>query len=262
MSIVIITGDGPEHRYVANKLTSRFDVSRIFVCDSPPPRSWKATLKRSGREFAGKSLRRVYLKLIGDAAQRKASVQATLGPMSENFQAPHLLTHCGLPKDPLLEAEVARSQPEIIAVYGTGIVPDRVLQKAGFVALNMHTGLSPWYRGVSCFLWPLIDRRPDMVGATVHECTVEVDGGRIFYQARARLVQGDDIHAVFARAVIAGAEGYADVLSKALSQELEGTVQDMRIGREYTGRMLGVRAELAGRLALRRLAKSFPAQEG
>ena len=126
------------------------------------------------------------------------------------------------------------------------------------IALNMHTGLSPWYRGAACAFWPIVEGKPEMVGATVHECTSKVDGGRIFFRERAHLYRGDDLHAVFGRAVAVGAQGYADVISRVVNGDLEGEMQDLTVGKEYRGAMLGLQAELAARRSLRRLARSWP----
>ena len=170
------------------------------------------------------------------------------GPEAESFSRPDLIRRVGRPKDGKLKAAVAELRPEIIAVYGTGIIPDDVLGQARMIALNMHTGLSPQYRGVACAYWPLADGRPEMVGATVHECVSSVDGGQVFFQARARLDAGDSLHTVFARAVLVGAEGYGKVVSDALAGTLEGQPQALEEGREYRGRDLGLLSEIRFRL--------------
>lgn len=50
-------------------------------------------------------------------------------------------------------------------------------------ALNIHMGLSPWYRGSSCNFWALFDRRPDMVGATIHRLSHGLDSGDMLFHA-------------------------------------------------------------------------------
>ena len=262
MSIVLITGDGPEHRYVANTILERHNIAQIFICDPPKRRSWKTVFRRSKRRFVDKVLRKAYLTLIRDRQQRQTSLAEVLGPKSMAFHRQDILTRVGLPKAGVLEQKVAEIAPEIIAVYGTGIIPQDVLDLANTVALNMHTGLSPWYRGVSCALWPIIDGKPEMVGATIHECTSVVDGGRIFQRERAALHVTDDLHAIFARAVVAGAKGYSDVLSQARSGALVGDIQDSNIGKEYRGDMLGLGVELRARRALRHVFDNYPRADG
>ena len=35
-------------------------------------------------------------------------------------------------------------------------------------AINIHMGVSPYYRGTSCNFWAVFDGNPDLVGATIH----------------------------------------------------------------------------------------------
>lgn len=50
-------------------------------------------------------------------------------------------------------------------------------------ALNIHMGLSPYYRGSSCNFWALYDRRPHMVGATIHQLSTGLDSGPMLFHA-------------------------------------------------------------------------------
>lgn len=50
-------------------------------------------------------------------------------------------------------------------------------------ALNIHMGVSPYYRGNSCNFWALYDNRPDLVGATIHLLTAGLDSGPMLYHA-------------------------------------------------------------------------------
>lgn len=253
MGLVIVTGDGLEHKYVANAIVAEHDVDAILVCDPVPARSWKTILKRSPSKFFGKAARQVFLRAIGDQSARERRLRRVLGPSSAAFSRPELVRAVGRPKSGHLVAALGELKPDILAIYGTGIIPDAALNLARRNALNMHTGISPEYRGVSCAFWPIRDGRPEMVGATVHECTSEIDGGKVYFRARASLEAEDDLHAIFARAVKTGAEGYVEVVGEALSGELTGVSQDLRDGREFTGNQLGIWAEVSTRIALRRL---------
>ncbi len=50
-------------------------------------------------------------------------------------------------------------------------------------ALNIHIGVSPYYRGNSCNFWALYDRHPELVGATIHMLSKGLDSGDILYHA-------------------------------------------------------------------------------
>lgn len=223
MSLILITGDKPVHRYVANQIVRSHSVAAILVVEATPGRSWKQVLSKSIVQFIDKAFRKIYLSAIGDAAVRDSTFDKVLGLDSKSFLCPELIVRVGYPKGKELLEKVSQITPSIIAVYGTEIIPDTVLSQAKSVSLNMHTGISPWYRGVSCYHWPLINGETDKIGATIHECTSKVDGGHIFYTAKADVFKGDNIHTIFARVVMVGAKGYVEVIEKALSDELTDT---------------------------------------
>ena len=49
--------------------------------------------------------------------------------------------------------------------------------------LNIHMGISPFYRGSSTNFWAMYDRRPEYVGATIHRLTAGLDSGPMLYHA-------------------------------------------------------------------------------
>lgn len=258
MSIVIVTADGPEHRYVANRIVAKHDVSAIFVCDPPAKRNWKTVLRKSPARFVDKALRQVFLRLIGDTNARSRGLKQVLGQKSEAFDRLDLITNVGKPKSGVLANKLSSLQPALIVVYGTGVIPDQALKEARIISLNMHTGISPWYRGTACAFWPIAEGKPEFVGATVHECTSEIDGGRIFQTRKAELCRGDDLHMIFARAVKVGADAYVSVIGTALQGNLTGDKQDLQVGKEYRGELLGFTAEWKARRMLKQLSKTWP----
>ena len=50
-------------------------------------------------------------------------------------------------------------------------------------AINIHMGISPYYRGSNCNFWAMYDNNPELVGATIHYLTSGLDDGKIIYHA-------------------------------------------------------------------------------
>ena len=48
-------------------------------------------------------------------------------------------------------------------------------------ALNIHMGISPYYRGSSCNFWALYDDNPAYVGATIHMLSKGLDSGDMLF---------------------------------------------------------------------------------
>jgi len=248
--IVIITQDGPEQRYVANVLCEAFDVAAVLVDRGVRPSTWCRLKRMPLRAIISKCARAAFLRLINDRVRRQRAIERVLGQKAKRFACGDLV----MPVDGLridaLERCVRAASPDIIAVYGCGIVPGSILNIARVTALNMHTGLSPWYRGTHCAFWPIVNGEPEMIGSTVHACTCEVDQGVIFDRVHPQLEADDGIHEVFARCVKSGSDAYV----RAIGRVIAGSpgIEPERGGRTYRGFERGIVSELRARWKLRR----------
>lgn len=54
-------------------------------------------------------------------------------------------------------------------------------------AINIHAGVSPFYRGTDCNFWALYDENPHLVGSTIHLLSKGLDSGPILYHAMSNL---------------------------------------------------------------------------
>ena len=50
-------------------------------------------------------------------------------------------------------------------------------------AINIHAGVSPYYRGTDCNFWALYDDNPHLVGSTIHLLSKGSDSGPMLYHA-------------------------------------------------------------------------------
>ncbi len=50
-------------------------------------------------------------------------------------------------------------------------------------AINIHAGISPYYRGTDCNFWALYDENPHLAGTTIHLLSKGLDSGPILYHA-------------------------------------------------------------------------------
>ena len=54
-------------------------------------------------------------------------------------------------------------------------------------AINIHAGVSPYYRGTDCNFWALYDDNPHLVGATIHLLSKGLDSGPLLYHAMSNI---------------------------------------------------------------------------
>lgn len=75
------------------------------------------------------------------------------------------------------------------ASYIKGWLVDFLIKKE---ALNIHMGISPYYRGSSCNFWALYDENPSYVGATIHMLSKGLDSGDILFHCLPKMKNGDN----------------------------------------------------------------------
>ena len=71
---------------------------------------------------------------------------------------------------------------DIFIVFGSSYIKgDLCKELVGKKAINIHMGVSPYYRGSSCNFWAIYDKNPEMVGATIHYLSEGLDSGDILF---------------------------------------------------------------------------------
>ena len=100
-------------------------------------------------------------------------------------------------------------------------------------ALNLHMGVSPFYRGSSTNFWALYDERPWLVGATIHRLTRGLDSGPILFHAMPRRAPAEPFE-LGMLAVRAAQRALAPRLASGEIDALEPVAQDRRREFRYT----------------------------
>jgi len=120
--------------------------------------------------------------------------------------------------------------PDLILDHGTSLVKDRILETAD-LALNLHWGLSPYYRGTFCTEWALINHDPYNIGVTVHRLAKVIDGGDVLGQARADLSPDDTVNSINMKLTVLGTEILVQAMADMLAErQLEFHPQNISQG--------------------------------
>jgi methionyl-tRNA formyltransferase len=133
------------------------------------------------------------------------------------------------------------ARPDVVLVFGTGILREPLLSAFEGCIINIHLGLSPYYRGAGTNFWPLVNREPEYVGATIHYLDAGIDTGPILAHARPAIERGDGPHDVGNKTIAAAAQA----LLRAAEAHLSGTaraVPQWRGGRLYQRKDFGAAA--------------------
>lgn len=126
-----------------------------------------------------------------------------------------------------------RARPDLIVIYGTGLVSEEVCKLARFGAINAHGGQLPEYRGLDTNLWAALDGKPECMCVTWHVAETDFDTGPV-YSSRA-LRKEKDLDLVSIRGY--AAEVCTDLFLELLPGLATGSLRPAR--QEGEGRYFG-----------------------
>lgn len=98
--------------------------------------------------------------------------------------------------DPRHEREITHLAPDLLVCYGCSLIKEPLLSRFKDRILNVHLGLSPYYRGAGTNFHALVNGEFQCVGATFMYIDAGIDTGEIIHQIRARIYPGDSPHQI------------------------------------------------------------------
>jgi folate-dependent phosphoribosylglycinamide formyltransferase PurN len=233
---VLLTGDEQRHRFAATKLASRLDLVGI-VSEA------KAPAVASVETLADEDL----AVIKSHFAERDEAERRYFGD-AHQFPGVDLLSiRRGATNSAEVFEWVREREPDVALLYGSGIIKPPLLDFYDGRIVNLHLGLSPYYRGSGTNFWPLVHRRPECAGATIHLATRSVDAGDILTQVRPDPESNDRAHDLGTKTLIAALEAMPRAVELYLSGLLAPQPQNLAEGREFRQRDFNAEAVRAMR---------------
>ncbi|MFP4458160.1 MAG: formyl transferase [Candidatus Zixiibacteriota bacterium] len=226
MKIVCLIRNQPALIYFVNTIYEKYDIDHVFIeTGRIGSRSKANKVKKYG--IIGSA--HIFLKRLftnyKDIYDRL--FQEKWKELNDRLE----VTYVESINSQLVEAKLDQIEPDLLLDHGTSIVKGHILDKAG-LALNLHWGLSPYYRGVNCTEWALINRDPYNIGVTIHRLTKDIDGGSIVAQKRIIIQKDDTVESINMRLTKQGTELLIRLIKTYKNQErpLKFHKQDFSLG--------------------------------
>jgi len=209
MRIALLTCDQPWQRTLAARLAARHELALIVIDQH------LALLSRLRSLLAGVGRKPTdLLRKLRDKARvrsierRDAEIYdaffATRGAPSFAVSARRVIEAADINSDGIAQA-IRTAAPAAVVVSGTRLLRSPVVDLEPALGLiNLHTGLSPYYRGGPCTFWTLYNEEPEYAGATVHHLSKGIDSGDILLSAQAALEEGDGVASLDCKVVALG----------------------------------------------------------
>ncbi len=193
--VILITANKFRHKYVANQIGRGLSLVGIVseskartLLDEPIPASFDPDARLMHEHLA-------------EMAQIE---QEYFGTFREFPNTDVLEIERGTVNSEAVHTWIRKHVPDMLLLYGCGLIKTPLLATYENRIINMHLGLSPYYRGAATNFWPLVNREPEGVGATIHLAVAHVDAGAILSQARPTPSLRDTAHEFGCKSIIVG----------------------------------------------------------
>jgi len=185
MKIVLLTRDCDSTTILYNYLSKHFDVDTV-VFEKTIPKSeqfWRRVKLIGFWSAVGQVIFMLtafpFLKLTSQGKRKKILAQYALDltdiPVEKIKRIEKLSSIKG--REFLQELK-----PDLLIVNGTRIISKKTLESVSAPFVNIHTGITPAYRGVHGGYWAVAKGQTNFFGTTIHYVDPGVDTGGIIEQ--------------------------------------------------------------------------------
>ena len=205
MKLILFSGDHPRHLFVNKSILRFFDdifvvvMQREELIPEPP-----IGLNEHDRELF--NLHFVNRHRVESSTYGNLNACEVFKNYNSIFVKPDELNTNSLAD------KVKEFDADFCFIFGVDMILDPVINILPNDKMNLHLGLSPWYKGGATLFWPFYHLEPQFCGATFHQITKEADAGEIIHQCVPPLLSGDKIHDVGARCVIKARDDLKKIL--------------------------------------------------
>ena len=131
--------------------------------------------------------------------------------------------------------------PDVVLVCGTGILREELINLFPGHIINIHLGLSPYYRGAGTNFWPLVNREPEYLGATIHYLDKGIDTGEIIAHCRPEVNTEDGPHDMGNKTIMVATKVLVEIARLHVARKIK-SVPQWKKGKLYQRKDFGATA--------------------
>ena len=194
MDIVILTGSEIRHTFFRRFLSNQDGINVLLsVCESDS----MSLLRRMANKTKSSKLE---ISHANDRLEFEKIFFQDYNSLAQDSSNP-VSVERGAVNDDKVVQEIIKLSPDLIVCYGASLIKSELLIDFSGKFINLHLGLSPYYRGSATNLWPIVHGKPEFIGATFMLIDEGIDSGEIIHQIPADILATDNPHTVGFRLV-------------------------------------------------------------
>ncbi len=216
MRALILTSNSLRHRYFARAVARYFDAPTALV-------EKKKNYYAQQRDQS--PIVRAHFESI-ETAEKRWFADAADATSPEMFQVVDI-------NAPDIVTMVRQQSFDVLCLFGTTILGRQWLDTFPSKIINLHLGLSPFYRGSATLFWPFVNRELEYLGTTIHLATAEVDAGEILARIDPDLRSGETYYDITTRLIRDSIDRFPSVVSAYLEGHIRPMCQENIAGKLY-----------------------------
>lgn len=225
MRIALFTSTHLRHKYIAAQLNAHLDLVVIITEEKN-----KAIEDSSRYDIEDQ-------QLLDTHFEDRTNAEETFFGQYTNFpdEVPHVSLAFGKINTEQTIDYLTRYEVDCILLFGTSIIKPIILERFPNQVINLHLGLSPYYKGSGTNFFPIVNNEFACIGATIHMATIKVDAGGILHQLRLEeLYEEDTIHTIGNRLIEQAGIVYPKIVKEYLENKIQPVAQkETETSKEY-----------------------------
>lgn len=266
LKVIILTHGGAERLLELLVESEEVEIAGVFLeTRTERTRGFREKIERSVRyDGIWETVKKFGTRMLGaktDGAAESESMRAGQNDLEQlaeklNFRLFKVEDY----HSPESIALLRETRPELGILYGTNIIKEEVFSIPKKGSINIHQGLTPFYRGGPSVFWELFNGEKEN-GVTVHFVAKKVDTGDVILQKTFPLEYdyekyGLDYESFLNDYRASLREPMAELIVAAVKQIAGGTVQaivqDLTLGKRYRLPIKSEKDEMIRKLRTRR----------
>ena len=217
--VIIITGNSKRHEHFVTVIENEFEVKKVYAEEKfDYVRAFSNTL-------ASNTIKNYF-------NTRDKNEQRYFGRSKAKSEIEYISK--GALNTPQLIDEINTINADYILLFGSSIIKDPILNAYNQRVINLHLGLSPYYRGSGTNFWPLVEGKPECVGATIHLAVLQLDAGPILHQIRPEgLLSMDNIHDIGNKTILTAVKQLPNIIMAFRNGEVRLQMQNLSESKCY-----------------------------
>ena len=241
LNIAVLTTDTAHHRFFLRELNRELPKEARVVMTLFEERPYPMRRKRLKHIYTNFSnpwkalVENPYIQPKSFTLRQAAFERPRFFPGNDDSLPSHVESHrVWSVNNDQSQSIIDRVSPDLILVYGTGLVKKKIFGKPPLGTVNAHGGKLPNYRGLDTNLWAAFEGRPQDMMLTLHQMDETFDTGPV-YASRPILPNGElSIYSLRYFTALICTQMYLDLVESFIAGTATATPQSDAPSRYYS----------------------------